>query len=75
MGFKIIWSDPAVADLEDICSYIAQDDPEAALRVARGIVAHTDTLATFPSLALFIREAPAGRFCSSFFVLTGFFTM
>ncbi len=46
MRFKIIWSDPAVADLEDICSYIAQDDPEAALSVAR--VAHTDTLATFP---------------------------
>ena len=48
MGFKVIWSDPAVADLEDICSYIAQDDAEAALRVARGIVAHTDLLATFP---------------------------
>ena len=48
MGFKVIWSDAAVLELEDICSYIAQDDPEAALRVARGIVAHTDLLATFP---------------------------
>ncbi len=48
MGFKVIWSDPAVANLEDICSHIAQDDPEAALRVATGIVAHTDLLATFP---------------------------
>jgi toxin ParE1/3/4 len=48
MGFKVIWSDAAALELEDICSYIAQDDPEAALRVARGIVAHTDLLATFP---------------------------
>jgi toxin ParE1/3/4 len=48
MGFKVIWSDSAAAELEDICSYIAQDDPEAALRVARGIVAHTDLLASFP---------------------------
>lgn len=48
MGFKVIWTEPAVADLEDICFYIAQNDPEAALLVARGIVAHTDLLATFP---------------------------
>ena len=48
MGFKVIWSDPAVADLENISFYIAQDNPEAATHVARGIVAHTDMLATFP---------------------------
>lgn len=48
MGFKVIWSDAAVADLEEICSYIAQHDREAATRVARGIVAHTDLLASFP---------------------------
>jgi len=48
MGFKIIWTEPAVADLEDICFYIAQHDHEAALRIARGIVAHSDLLATFP---------------------------
>jgi toxin ParE1/3/4 len=48
MGFKVIWSDAAALELEDICSYIAQDKPEAALRAARGVVAHTDLLATFP---------------------------
>jgi toxin ParE1/3/4 len=48
MGFKVIWTEPAAADLEDICFYIAQEDPEAALRVARGIIAHTDLLASFP---------------------------
>jgi toxin ParE1/3/4 len=48
MDFKIIWSDAAVADLEDVCSYIAQDDPEAACGVAQGILDHVDILATFP---------------------------
>jgi len=48
MGFKVIWSDTAVGELEQICSYIAQDDPEAAVQLARGIVAHTDLLASFP---------------------------
>ena len=48
MGFKVIWSDPAVTDLEDICSYIARDNPEAATRVAINIVAHTDLLGSFP---------------------------
>jgi len=48
MGFKVIWSDAAATELEHICSYIAQDDPEAATRVARGIVAYTKLLANFP---------------------------
>jgi plasmid stabilization system protein ParE len=48
MGFKVIWSEAAAAELEDICSYIAQDDPEAATRVARSIVGHIDLLVSFP---------------------------
>lgn len=35
MDFKIIWSDAALSDLEDICLYTAQDDPEAARIVAQ----------------------------------------
>jgi plasmid stabilization system protein ParE len=30
MDFKIIWSDVAIADLQDIWAYVAQHDPEAA---------------------------------------------
>ncbi|HZM85819.1 MAG TPA: type II toxin-antitoxin system RelE/ParE family toxin [Blastocatellia bacterium] len=62
MGFKVIWSDGAISDLEDICSYIAQDDPEAALRVARGIVGHTDLLASFPFIGPVIRAVQKARF-------------
>lgn len=48
MDFKVIWSDAAIADLHDICSYIARHDPQAAGRVGRGILDHVRILASFP---------------------------
>ncbi len=48
MGFKVIWSDEAIADLHEICSYIARDNPEAALRMGNGILDHVRILARFP---------------------------
>jgi toxin ParE1/3/4 len=48
MDFKIIWSDAAIADLQEVCSYVAQDDPQAAGRLGRGILDHVRVLASFP---------------------------
>ena len=48
MDYKIIWSDTAIADLREICSYIAADHPSAADRVGRGILEHVGILASFP---------------------------
>jgi plasmid stabilization system protein ParE len=48
VDFKIIWSDAALADLYDICSYIAQDNPDAAGRMGRGLLQHVRILASFP---------------------------
>ena len=48
MDFKVIWSDAAIADLREICSYIARDDQEAALRMGNGILDHVRILARFP---------------------------
>ncbi len=48
MDFKIVWSDAAIADLQDICSYIAQHNPQAAGRIGRGILDHVRVLASFP---------------------------
>lgn len=33
MEFKIIWSDAALADLHDICSYLADRRPKAAKEI------------------------------------------
>ncbi len=48
MDFKVIWSDAAIADLHDICSYIARDDPQAAERMGRGILDQVRILVSFP---------------------------
>lgn len=40
MEFKVIWSHAAIVDLKGICDYIAQEDPEAAAGVGRGIIDH-----------------------------------
>jgi plasmid stabilization system protein ParE len=48
MDFKVIWSDAAVADLHDVCSYIARHDEQAARRIGRGILDHVRILAAFP---------------------------
>jgi len=48
MDFKVTWSDAAIADLNDICSYIAKRDPRAAHRIGRGILDHVRILASFP---------------------------
>jgi toxin ParE1/3/4 len=48
MDFKIIWSDAAIADLQEVCSYAALDDPPAAVRLGRGILDHVRVLASFP---------------------------
>ena len=48
MDFKVTWSDAAIADLHDTCSYIARHNPQAAGRVGRGILDHVRILALFP---------------------------
>jgi len=48
MDFSIVWSDAAIADLQDLWSYVAQHDPQAAERIGRGILAHVRILASFP---------------------------
>lgn len=48
MDFQVIWSDAAIADLQSICSHIAHHNPEAALRMGRGILDHVSILSSFP---------------------------
>ena|SRR3990167_8200953 len=45
---KVVWTGPAIGDLESIRRYIEFDDPRAALGTARGILRATARLATLP---------------------------
>ncbi len=45
---ELIWTEPALADLDAIADYIALDDPEAARRLVLRIFRHVEKLATHP---------------------------
>ena len=47
---RIVWTEPASRDLEDIGDYIAKDNPAAARRVVRAIEAAARRLARFPQV-------------------------
>ncbi len=48
MDLRIVWTAPALEDLEALVRYIAQDDTSAAVRVGDKIVDHVGVLASFP---------------------------
>ncbi|HEY8327401.1 MAG TPA: type II toxin-antitoxin system RelE/ParE family toxin [Rhodanobacter sp.] len=45
---EIIWSEPALSDLEAIADYIALESPVAAAELVKRIVAHAGQLADHP---------------------------
>lgn len=45
---EIVWTDPALSDLEAIADYIALEDPAAASALVRRVFAHVEQLADHP---------------------------
>jgi plasmid stabilization system protein ParE len=46
---RIVWSAPAVADLEAIYDYIARDSPHYASRFVQRLISATEPLESFPN--------------------------
>jgi toxin ParE1/3/4 len=55
---QVIWTEPALAQLQAILEFIALDKQEAAVAVAKRVFAITDRLASFPKLGRSIPEFP-----------------
>jgi len=53
---KIVWTEPALRDLEIIVKYIAQDSPRYAERVGRGIVQAPRILRDYPKVGRIVPE-------------------
>jgi toxin ParE1/3/4 len=47
---RIRWTTPAIAQLTKIVNRIRQENPDAARKVARGIVSSIERLKAFPSI-------------------------
>ena len=54
----IIWTAPALEDLDEIADYIALDNVGAAARLVEKVFAATDRLARFPNLGRRVPELP-----------------
>jgi toxin ParE1/3/4 len=55
---RLIWTEPALADLEAIADYIALDKPDAAKRYVQQVFAAVERLARFPKSGARIPEIP-----------------
>ena len=54
---RIRWSEPAVADLDNIKNYIAQDSDLYASRIIEGIILSAEQLLKFPEMGRKVPEA------------------
>ena len=60
---EIIWTDPALSDLNAIADYIAVDNPDAAARLVRRVFSHVELLSEHPELGPRIPELlPRSRY-------------
>ena len=57
---ELVWDDEALADLEDIFNWIAQESPAAAKTVVDRLFSSTELLIDFPFMGHVGREPTAG---------------
>ena len=53
---KVVWSEPAVADLSAIHDYIARDSPHYARRFVARLIAAVDLLESFTEMGRIVPE-------------------
>ena len=61
MDFRVILTEEAIADLQSILGYIADDNPFAAERVGTALLDHIETLKSFPMRGTSVGSDPQMR--------------
>src|SRR5215469_10536336 len=56
MGYHVIWTDEAIADLRQIVAYIAKDNPSAAVKLGGEIIRKSMDLRDQPRMGRVLRE-------------------
>jgi plasmid stabilization system protein ParE len=62
---QVIWTEPALADLDAIADYIALDNPEAAKALVQRVFRRVQHLAAYPKSGSKPRELKGWRFDKS----------
>ena len=61
MDFKVLYTEPALADLEAIMDWSWAKHPEITERFANSILDHVDLLKNFPRMGTLVRGYPGVR--------------
>jgi toxin ParE1/3/4 len=56
MGYKVIWTDEAIADLRHLVAFIAERNPTAAVKLGTELIEKSLLLASHPRLGRTLRE-------------------
>lgn len=59
---EVIWTEPALSDLDAIADYIALDNPDAARALVQRVFLHVDQLAEHPRLGSKPKELRGWRY-------------
>lgn len=59
---EIIWSEPALSDLDAIADYIALENPAAAAELVKRVVGHVEQLAKHPESGSHPQELTRSRY-------------
>ena len=59
---RLIWTEPALQDLEQIADYIALDDHRAACRLVQTVFEKSELLETFPEMCPRPHDLPDSRY-------------
>ena len=59
---EVVWTEPALADLDAIADYIALDNPSAARTLVRNVFAHVDQLEAHPDSGSFPQDLSGKRY-------------
>lgn len=59
---EIVWSEPALGDLDAIADFIALENPQAAAEFVRRVLAHVDQSAAHPESGLRPPELKRSRY-------------
>lgn len=59
---EVVWSEPALADLDAIADYIALENPDAASRLVQRVFRHVDQLGAHPRSGSKLPELKGWRY-------------
>lgn len=59
---EVVWTEPALANLDEFADYITLDNPSAARLLVRNVFAHVDQLEAHPDSGSFPQEMRGKRY-------------